>query len=363
MTPHATSRRVDDVVDVVWPVLVLSVLLGAATVLAGGSAARLLVTLIAVLLFPGYALSLFVFPLTATTRDGGLDGIGDEGGWGVSGLGTAERWAVAVGFSICLMPLYGLLVTVAELPFTLSSVLPVVVLVSAVLTVLGLVRRLRLPASPALSLPGRPAPLAFVRTVTTGRSTGRSVSNVVVVVTLVAAVSALAVGIALPPASSQYTTASLLTVGADGELVAAGYPHDLAPEERAALVLVLTNNEGIAADYTVVVQSQRVAADGTVTETQYLDQFTTRLGDGDTWERPHEVAPLLDGDRVRLAYLVYRGVPPSEPTMENAYRSLTLWVREPMPGATSEVELSAVTTVDVRDTTASVDAIRVGAGW
>ncbi|SDM61422.1 Uncharacterized membrane protein [Halogranum gelatinilyticum] len=364
MTTHPPSRRVDDVVDIVWPVLVLSGLLAAATMLAGGSAARLLLTLLAVLLFPGYVLSLFVFPLAKTPGDDPTERVGDGSGLGLAALGTTERWAVALGFSICLMPLYGLLITLAELPFALRSVMGVVVGVVTVLTVLALVRRLRLRVDAPVLLPGRPTPLASLRAATASRSTGRVVSNAVIVVTLLAAVSALAVGITLPPAGSQYTTASLLTVGENGSLVAAGYPHDLAPEETAELVLVLSNNEGTATDYTVVVQSQRVALDGTVTETRYLDEFSTQLRNGETWERPHEVAPLLDGDRVRLAYLVYRGSPPADPTVENAYRSLTLWVREPMPGATSETEAAAVVAVDVQhDVAGGFDAARVETGW
>jgi uncharacterized membrane protein len=364
MTSHPPSRRVDDVVDVVWPVLVLSGLLAAATMLAGGSAARLLLTLLAVLLFPGYALSLFVFPLAKTPGDDTTESVGDGSGLGLAALGATERWAVAFGFSICLMPLYGLLVTLAELPFALRSVMGIVVGVVTVLTALALVRRLRLRVDAPVSLPGRPTPLASLRAATASRSTGRAVSNAVVVVTLLAAVSALAVGITLPPAGSQYTTASLLTVDDNGSLVAAGYPHDLAPEETAELVLVLSNNEGTAADYTVVVQSQRVALDGTVTETRYLDEFSAQLRNGETWERPHEVAPLLDGDRVRLAYLVYRGSPPAEPTVENAYRSLTLWVREPMPGATSEAETAAVVAVDgQRDVAGGFDAAGIETRW
>jgi len=40
----------------------------------------------------------------------------------------------------------------------------------------------------------------------------------------------------------------------------------------------------------------------------------------------HTVAPTLPGERLRLVYLLYKGDPPAEPTVENAYREVHLWV-------------------------------------
>jgi len=34
----------------------------------------------------------------------------------------------------------------------------------------------------------------------------------------------------------------------------------------------------------------------------------------------------MTGENLRVQYLLYRGDPPAEPTQENAYRSLHLWV-------------------------------------
>lgn len=340
MSPYSPRRLADDVLDVTWPVLTLSLLLIVGAALTVGSSARLFVTLVAVLVLPGYLLSLVAFPLVATREDDSTNFLRPDVDWGLSGLGRAERWAVAFGFSICLMPLYGLLIALAGLPYAVTVIVPLVVAVSTVLSVLALVRRRRLPAD--VTVPVRPGPVRFARSLASSMS-HLSRANVVIVVTLLAALSTLAVGVTAPQADPAYTTASLLTESADGELVAAGYPYDLAPEEKADLVLVLTNDEGTVVDYNVVVQSEQVDTDGTVTRRKHLSQFSVQLRDGETWERYHQIAPLMAGDRVRLVYLVYRGSPPSEPTMDNAYRSLTLWVREPLPGETSQTEAAALT--------------------
>jgi uncharacterized membrane protein len=45
------------------------------------------------------------------------------------------------------------------------------------------------------------------------------------------------------------------------------------------------------------------------------------------------VTPTLTGQRLRLAYLLYRGSPPPDPTVENAYREVHLWINVSAPSA------------------------------
>lgn len=339
MSPHTPRRLADDLFVVAWPVIALSLLLAAATSLSAGSSARLLLALVALVL-PGYLLSLVVFPLAVAREDktGGL--LHAVENRALASLGPIERWAVAFGFSLCLIPLFGLLVTLAELSYATEVLAVLVVGVSTLLALLAFLRRRRTPAD--ATVPPRPTPIRSVRALVS--STGPlSRSNVVIVVTLLAAVSSLAVGVTTPQATPAYTSVSLLTEADDGALVAANYPHDLRPEEKADLVLVLSNDERTTVQYSVVVQSEQVDTDGTVTRRKHLSEFSVQLRDGETWERPHQVAPLMEGDRVRLVYLVYRGEPPAEPTMDNAYRSLTLWVREPLPGETSSTVAASIT--------------------
>lgn len=77
--------------------------------------------------------------------------------------------------------------------------------------------------------------------------------------------------------------------------------------------------------YTVVVALQRVE-NNTTQATQELDRFGVAVADNETWLRQVSITPTMRGQRLRLAFLLYRGSPPAHPTVANAYRELHLWV-------------------------------------
>lgn len=340
MASRSGDRLGGDLIDVFWPLLPFVALAVVAVALSPGAWLRVPLTLAAVLLFPGYVLSLVVFPLaTGDPGDGPGPYLGG-GDWTLPSLGWIERWAVAVGFSIALMPLYGLTIAVTGLSYEGLPLVLVIALFTAVLAFLALVRRRRLPDHGRSSTPNTPTIGPLFGAVRTPHR-GETLSNVFVVLTLGAAVAVLIAGIAVPAPSPDYTTAALLTEDGE-ELVAADYPHDLQPGESGQAVLLITNHEGETIEYTVVVQAQRVDRTGGVVERKRMDRFVAELSHNGTWKHPHEVRPGLSGDRVRLAYLIYRGAPPAEPTMDNAYRSLTLWVREPLPDS-GDAQLSPQT--------------------
>jgi uncharacterized membrane protein len=53
---------------------------------------------------------------------------------------------------------------------------------------------------------------------------------------------------------------------------------------------------------------------------------TTELAQGETWTEEYGITPTMEGERLRLVFLLYEGEPPANPTLENAYRSSRLWV-------------------------------------
>jgi len=161
---------------------------------------------------------------------------------------------------------------------------------------------------------------------------------------LVLAAANLTAAMASPTQSPEYTTAVLLTEDDEGELVADGYPDRLRAGETADLVLRVENHESQAVDYEVVVQLQRVSADGTVTELSVRDRFEQTLDPGSAWERDHTVTSDMSGERVRLAYLVYVGDAPAEPTLDNSYRNLSLWVGSESPGVGGDATTGSVRT-------------------
>lgn len=339
MPSRSSGRLVVDFLEVVWPVPVLSALYVATTALPAGSAVRLLVVLAALLTLPGYAVTLVAFPLTRVEERTVIWPGRPDGDWSLAGLGPLERWVVALGFSISLVPVYGLLMSFFDLPYDIVPALAVVVGTTSAFTLAAFARRVSLPEYGLERTPGLPGSGGVANDLGTLITRSRF-SNVVVVLTFVIAAGSLGAAITVPAEDPTYTTASLLTENETGQLVAAGYPHDLRPGEDARIVFALENHEGETTDYRVVVQSQRVAPDGTVTQRVQSGQFTATVGANETWERSHRLSSDMPGDRVRVAYLVYRETPPDEPTIDNAYRSLTLWIREPMPEASTPAQAS-----------------------
>ena len=122
----------------------------------------------------------------------------------------------------------------------------------------------------------------------------------------------------------------------DGDLVADDYPTEFTRGESRSLVVGVTNQEHRPTNYTVLVQLQRVRVANnstTVLEESRLKQWDVELTHNETWHLNHTVTPRMTGDRLRLAYLLYAGEPPAEPTVDNAYRELHLWINVSDPSA------------------------------
>lgn len=129
-----------------------------------------------------------------------------------------------------------------------------------------------------------------------------------------------------------FTELYVLPGGTNGTAVAGEYPTRLAVDEGGSLVTVVSNRERRPTDYTVVVELQRVragaAGDGSpdVVETVELDRFSVETAAGETRRTERTVTPTMTGEDLRLTVLLYRGDPPSDPTVENAYREVHLRV-------------------------------------
>jgi hypothetical protein len=101
------------------------------------------------------------------------------------------------------------------------------------------------------------------------------------------------------------------------------------PGESPELVVGVGNHENEAMTYTVVVELQRVRVQGesiSVVEARELERYGVSLDDNETVQRKPQIRPSMTGDRLRLTYLLYRGDPPADPAIANAYRSVYRWV-------------------------------------
>lgn len=287
-------------------------------------AVRTLIGLPLLFFVPGYAVlaALFPGPIYRPATDAGVRPVRSPP------FDHVRRAAYAFGVSVALLPLLALVLAVAGVVVSLSSVLGSLTVVVLVGLGVGTVRRNQLPDSERYRLP-----LGDWVDAVSGafydRSRWTTVGNALVAVAMAAALVVVLASVVTPISGEAYTNFALLTETEGGDLVAGGYPTDLAEGEALSLVVSVENHERQAVDYTVVVAVQRVATgDGSaeVLEQRELDRFGTTLAAGEQWERQTSVTPTMTGDDLRLTYLLYRGDAPEEPSAETAYRDLHLWL-------------------------------------
>ncbi len=290
-----------------------------------------------VLFVPGYLFVAALFPEAGPPLDDGETPDATDDGAAAArtddGIDGIERVALSFGTSIAIVPLIGLV-----LNFTPFGIRLVPILISLLLfcgTTLGLAARRRAAVAPeqrfSVDVVGA---LVDVRTeLTQPDSRADAALNVLLVVSVLLAVSSVGYAVAVPKQGEAFTELYLLTEGEDGELVADGYPTELVQGEPASLVVGVGNHEHERVDYTVVVALQRVTPvneSGNTTVRvdgqRQLQRFSPTLADNETWERGHTVTPPIAGERLRLIYLLYRGDAPAAPSTATAYREVHLWV-------------------------------------
>jgi len=153
--------------------------------------------------------------------------------------------------------------------------------------------------------------------------------NIVLVVSLLLAVSSVGYAVLVPKSGESFSEFYLLTENEPGALVADDYPQNFTVGQGQPLVVGIGNHEHERVDYSVVAELQRVSIQNNSTpvrERQELDRFSRTIPANGSANWTHDVTPTMSGERLRLTYLLYRGSPPADPTVENAYRETHLWV-------------------------------------
>lgn len=286
-----------------------------------------------VLFVPGYAFTAVMFPGRAEnpgTDSPESSSSGNRAGTERTGITGLERFVLSLGASIIVVPLVALVLNFSPWGINLLPLLICLSALTVAMTAAAAIRRQALPAEERFHVPIRKR-LSSVG-VARFRPDSRTdaILGGLLVLALVLAVSSAAYTVATPAQDESYSEFYLLTESEDGELVADGYPENFTTSESASLVVGVRNHEHRPQRYTVVVELQRTTLSDDemrVNEAETLGRYQTgRLSDTETWQRTHQVTPTLTGDRLRLTYLLYRGDPPADPTVENAYRELYLWV-------------------------------------
>lgn len=279
-----------------------------------------------VLFLPGYAVIAALFP-----EDSAHDEI-QKTQW--SNITTIERVLLSVGTSIAVVPLIGVLATFTPWGITLAPVVIGTSTFIVICTAIAAYRRRALPPDLRFSLPYR-------TWIVTGRERlfepGTNVDlalNVVMVVTILLVAASVGYAVTGPQQGDQFTEFSVLTENESGEFVADGYPTEFERGESESVVVSVGNHEYEPMSYSIVLQLQRIEETAVgnqttlnVRERETLDIVETGgLVHDQTWHRETDIEPTMTGDQLRLAVFLYQDTPPDEPTGENAYREVYLWI-------------------------------------
>jgi uncharacterized membrane protein len=313
---HGTSRLVDVAIERVptdlFVVVLATVAVDLSLLFLVPGPTRFLLALPLLFVFPGYALVSGLFPSTASVRGVDLDGL--------------ERVALSVPASVTVLVAVGLATTGAGTVLVAENVLAALSLVVLWGAFVALLRRRRVPDDRRYD-PTVTGAVSGVRTaaarVDGGAETGATVA---LAVAMVIAGATVGFGIAVPPESPGTDSLHLLTEGADGGLVAGGYPETMERGEPTTLILGVDNGFDESRSYTVVVQLERVGADGAVVDRTELDRLSATVGSGERWTRRYEVTPPTAGERLRLSYLLFVGDAPADPTRDDARHTTHIWV-------------------------------------
>ncbi|WP_049902583.1 DUF1616 domain-containing protein [Halococcus agarilyticus] len=301
---------------------------------------RIALGLAFVLFAPGYAFVAALFPERGPTGDeaGSESAASHDSNAGMAGradprregsIDGIERVALSFGLSIALTPLIGLVLNFT--PFGIRLV-PIVLSIGGftlVACAVAAVRRRELPAEDRFRVPYR----AWMRTTRVELfepdTRMDAVLNVVLVVSLLLAISSVGYAALVPRTGESFSEFYLLTENESGALVADDYPRNFTVGQSQPVIVGIGNHEHERVEYSVVAELQRVSIRNnstTVRERQELDRFSRTVPANESVDWTHNVTPTMTGERLRLIYLLYRGSPPSEPTAENAYRETHLWV-------------------------------------
>lgn len=266
-----------------------------------------------VFFLPGYALVSGAFPGAERSNNDHEDG-----------LDAVERLALSVGFTVAVLPIVGIGLLWVGVGITYQSVLVSLSTITVGGSVVAGMRRARLPQVDRKS----PNPLPWSSPRGWSGFTELAV-NVTLVMTVILAVTTIGYAMTYPQSGEGGPEFSVLTPAGEGEFVASGYPNESASGEDLTLGIGITQDAATAAEYTVVVQLERVergANDPAVTERVELTRVTIALEPGETVEQPVTVAPSLEGEGMRLSFLLYAGPVAEQPDRETADLHLHLWI-------------------------------------
>lgn len=247
---------------------------------------RTVLGLLLVLFLPGYALIASLFP----KRDD---------------LDTIERLALSFGLSIAITPLIGLALNYTPYGIRLDPILISLTGATLLLSLVAFLRRRRIPDENRFRVDFGGF-FGGVRDGFQGESKTGKILSVILVLSIILAISTTAYIIVKPKVGESFTEFYIL--GPDGK--ASDYPTNLTPNQEGRLIIGVVNHENRETSYRLLVTSN---------STVQMEQTVT-LKDGQKIEIPFNFTAGEPGER-KIEFLLFK-----LPDNNNIYRSLHLWL-------------------------------------
>jgi len=152
---------------------------------------------------------------------------------------------------------------------------------------------------------------------------------VLVLVAVLASTSLVVLSVDSPDDTERYTELYVLPFSEQETETFGEFPARIAVNESIDVVLGVENDEHTRVEYTLVVLEQRTELqdeERTVVEANVRRRFDFSLPRNESWRTQYTYTPESQGTSVRVAFLLYKGAPPTEPSIESAYRETHFWV-------------------------------------
>lgn len=273
-------------IALIWLITALTVIFVITPVL-NDTVFRTILGFLLILFAPGYSLIAALFP-----RKDDLDGI--------------ERVALSFGLSIAVTPLIGLLLNYTPFGIRLEPILISLSIFTIAMSAVAYIRRWKLYENERFIVDFKHYFNTALESFNKESGTDRILS-IILVISIVLAVSATIFVIASPKEGEKFTEFYIL--GPNGK--ASDYPTNLTAGERGNVTVGVVNHEYASVNYKLMVKLNNIT----------IENKNITLSSNEKYEAPSTFTPLRSGDKQKLEFLLYK-----LPDEDNPYRSLHLWL-------------------------------------
>lgn len=278
---------------------------------------NLVLGLLFIFIAPGYAVVSILIP-GSHLREVGINNSNPRP------VSLVERLLLAGGLSIAIIPLIGVVLHFSPWMLSTEAYLLVTGILTFLLAVGAIARRGQLPRDRQFRVTG--AIEAFSDWLTTAGSDRETYLNFLFVFGAIIVLVGIGAAVGTTGPGEQFTEFYVQTEDpVTGEHKTAEYPTNLTVGEQSEYIIGITNKEHKTEEYTVIIELVRIENDQIV-QRSGLGRFTRTVAHGETVEQSVTIRPDMRGENLQLRYQLYRGTPPEQPSVKQAYRQVFITV-------------------------------------